>query len=256
MRIAAGAGLEYAERMQRRHHYERAFEAFLRRRAVPYVSVNEAKRALLPDQASLRVVEASSGGGVREAGTGGDQGRPIKSFDVVIYGERLNLLVEVKGRRISPPTSAPFAKGARAKVGGAAGAGSGSVQGVLPMSVAAPFRRPRMECWATMQDLDGLRTWRNLFGAGFEAVLVFVYWCEAEPPSGLFSEVLSFDGRWYSVRAIELDVYRGAMKLRSPRWGTVDLPTAEFERLSEPFEEYLLRRLGIGKGGGGGPRGR
>lgn len=33
---------------QRRHHYEQAFEAFLREERIPYVAVNEARKALLP----------------------------------------------------------------------------------------------------------------------------------------------------------------------------------------------------------------
>lgn len=40
---------------QRRHHYEQAFEAFLRDQRIPYVSVNEAKKALLPAGAALRL---------------------------------------------------------------------------------------------------------------------------------------------------------------------------------------------------------
>jgi hypothetical protein len=40
---------------------------------------------------------------------------------------------------------------------------------------------------------------------------------------------------WYALRAITLDAYAGAMRVRSPRWGTVDLPRADFERLSQPF---------------------
>ncbi|MGD1278670.1 MAG: HYExAFE family protein [Tepidisphaeraceae bacterium] len=55
-------------------HYEAAFEAFLRNRKVPYVAVDEAKRALF---ANAR----------------------LKSFDFVVYSKRgPNLLIDVKGR--------------------------------------------------------------------------------------------------------------------------------------------------------------
>ncbi|MDP9172961.1 MAG: HYExAFE family protein [Planctomycetota bacterium] len=55
-------------------HYEAAFEAFLRDRAVPYVAVDETKRALF---ANAR----------------------LKSFDFVVYSQNgPNLLVDVKGR--------------------------------------------------------------------------------------------------------------------------------------------------------------
>ena len=48
----------------RDNHYEAAFEAFLRRRGVPYVAVDEAKRALLGDGSikSLDFIVSSSGG--------------------------------------------------------------------------------------------------------------------------------------------------------------------------------------------------
>ena len=55
-------------------HYEAAFEAYLRHRGIPYVAVDEAKRALF---ASAK----------------------LKSFDFVVYSKTgPNLLVDVKGR--------------------------------------------------------------------------------------------------------------------------------------------------------------
>lgn len=56
-------------------HYEAAFEAFLREKKIPYVAVDEAKKALF---ASAR----------------------LKSFDFVVYSQNgPNLLVDVKGRQ-------------------------------------------------------------------------------------------------------------------------------------------------------------
>lgn len=61
--------------MDRSNHYEAAFEAYLRRRRLCYVAVDEAKRSLLEDE-------------------------PVKSLDFVVYGEGdARLLVDVKGRR-------------------------------------------------------------------------------------------------------------------------------------------------------------
>jgi hypothetical protein len=55
-------------------HYEAAFEAFLRDRGVPYVAVDEAKKALFANA-------------------------KLKSFDFVVYSKNgPNLLVDVKGR--------------------------------------------------------------------------------------------------------------------------------------------------------------
>jgi len=82
---------------QRRYQYERAFESFLRYRQIPYVAVNEARKAALPDGASLSI--SSSGEGKRT----------LKSFDFVIYGSSTNLLVEIKGRKLAAtsPTATP-----------------------------------------------------------------------------------------------------------------------------------------------------
>ena len=71
---------------QRRHHYEAAFEGYLRQRRIPYVAVDEAKKSLLPGS---------------PAGVGGV--RALKSFDFVLYGQGSNLLAEVKGRRVASP---------------------------------------------------------------------------------------------------------------------------------------------------------
>ncbi|MGB0769050.1 MAG: HYExAFE family protein, partial [Phycisphaeraceae bacterium] len=73
---------------QRRHHYERAFEHYLRVTRVPYVAVDEAKRALTGDRR--------------------DQVMPtkLKSFDFVVYSENgPNLLIDVKGRKHAGSTS-------------------------------------------------------------------------------------------------------------------------------------------------------
>lgn len=182
---------------QRRHHYEQAFEAYLRARRVPYISVDEARRALLPDNARLRLEP--------RPGIAAEESPPIglKSFDFVVYEPHRSVLVDVKGRKIP-----------------------------LRRSLATPGR---LECWVTQEDIDSLRHWRGLFGQDFEAAFVFLYWCEAQPPDGLFQEVFAHRGRWYAVRAITLDDYASHMRARSPRWGTVHLSRADFERLSQPF---------------------
>ena len=60
----------------RDNHYEAAFEAYLRRRRLPYVAVDEARRSLLAD------------------------GRSIKSLDFIVSSPgEVAWLVDVKGRR-------------------------------------------------------------------------------------------------------------------------------------------------------------
>lgn len=183
---------------QRRHHYEQALEHYLRARRIPYVSVNEARKVLMPDDASFSLHE-------RDRNDNGSSAVPLKSFDFVVYGEETNLLLEAKGRKI-----------ARRAGRGAGGAG-------------------RLESWVTQEDVAALETWQRLFGSGFVAAFVFVYWCDELPPAALFEDVFEFRGRWYALRLIRLEDYRSAMRLRSPRWRTVHLRGAEFERLSGPL---------------------
>lgn len=72
---------------RRQIHYERAFAAMLVERGVPYVAVDEARRAILPgEQAPLKTHHNG-------------QPRTLKAFDYVLYGTP-NLLVELKGRRL------------------------------------------------------------------------------------------------------------------------------------------------------------
>ncbi|MCL4210613.1 MAG: HYExAFE family protein [Phycisphaeraceae bacterium] len=77
--VAAGdAGGDNGRVAQRRFHYEQAFEQYLRVNRVPYVAVDEARKALLP------------------LGEGMDA---LKSFDFVVYGPTCNMLIDVKGRK-------------------------------------------------------------------------------------------------------------------------------------------------------------
>ena len=184
----------YSGMGQRRHHYEQAFERYLRDSRIPYISVNEAKKSLLPERSAL----------MTKRGDGADQ--KLKNFDFVVYGAGTNLLVEIKGRRLP----------------------------AIRLKDGTPAK-PRMESWVTLDDIEALSRWRELFGPEFEPVFVFVYWCDDVPPDGLFVETLVDKERWYTLRAITLDAYVGAMKVRSPRWRTMNLFASDFEALSRPF---------------------
>ena len=75
----------------RRFHYDRAFEHYLRANAIAYVAVDEAKRALTGD-AKNRVLPTK-----------------LKSFDFVVYSESgPNLLIDVKGRKHAGTTGRSF----------------------------------------------------------------------------------------------------------------------------------------------------
>jgi hypothetical protein len=171
---------------QRRHHYEQAFEAFLRDQRIPYVAVNEARKALLPTSMTPR--EDPSGA--------------LKNFDFVVYGAGLNLLVEIKGRKL---------------------AGSGR----------------RLESWVNAEDVRSMLAWERLFGPEFRAVFLFLYWCDELPADGLFEEIVEHRGRWYALRAVAVTDYAAHMRERSPRWGTVHVDGASFARISHPFRGSL-----------------
>lgn len=162
---------------QRRFHYEQAFEHYLRANAIPYVAVDEAKKAL-----------ASTG--------------PLKSFDFVVYSASgANLLIDVKGRKHSGKS------------------------------------RRALDNWVTEDDIADLRQWSHVFGDGFRPMLVFLYWCAAQPPDALFQEIFEYRERWYAVLSIGVEQYAEHMVQRSPKWKTVHVPAAVFGRVSRPLGE-------------------
>jgi hypothetical protein len=159
-------------------HYEAAFEAFLRHRGVPYVAVDEAKRALFSEA-------------------------KLKSFDFVVYSKAgPNLLIDVKGRTCRNKGS-----------------------------------RSGFETWTSEQDVTDLMQWEQVFGAGFTAILSFVYWIDPplQPAEGMFE----FRDRWYLLMGIDLAEYRNHMRRRSAKWETVALPAADFKSLARPLESWL-----------------
>lgn len=193
---------------QRQHHYELAFEDYLRSRRIPYVAVDEAKKALLPGRGHLSIAASES-----------DASPAVKSFDFVLYGETSNLLVEIKGRRIPRR---------------AAGAPRGERVSSRLLLHRAPGRSS-LQNWVTRDDVSSLQTWERLFGHGFEAVFVFVYWCDEQPPDALFQEVFENRGKWYALRSVLVGEYARAMRTRSEKWRTVHVPTGTFEQISRPF---------------------
>jgi len=178
-------------------HYERAFEAVLQRRQVPYVAVDQAKKALF--------------GPVR-----------LKSFDFIIYPRRgPMLLTDVKGRKLSKKS----------------------------------FQRGHLgQTWTTRNDVESLRSWERVFGAGYLAAFVFAYWlydddepaeiaqadsAAAAPKSSSPGGVESFDQRDYTFVVAELNAYERQMRPRSSSWRTVYVPAKQFAQRARPFEQFL-----------------
>jgi len=160
-------------------HYEAAFEDYLRRKGLPYIAVDEAKKALFA-------------------------GAKLKSFDFVVYRPNgKNLLVDVKGRKVNP----------------AAG--------------------KSLQNWTTREDIDDLRQWQEIFGDGFSAMFLFMYYWPDRPESSPLKDMVLHHEKWYGMLGISVSDYREFMKTRSEAWGTVHLPAKEFRRLAKPFEEWL-----------------
>jgi hypothetical protein len=180
-------------------HYERSFEAYLIRSRIPHLMVDDARRAVLPAGATLGLE------------TPGGADTKLKSFDAVVYGpgadrcpdggrvrggdEGPHLLVEVKGRRVDLR---------RGGVG-------------------------RRESWTTMDDIRGLKAWEGLFGAPFEGVLLFWYWLDGPVVNAMERETFRFEGRVYAHRAVRVGDYARLMRVRSPKWGTVNLSAMDFD---------------------------
>jgi len=139
----------------------------------------------------------------------GEPHRSLKSFDFVVYTGERNLLVDVKGRMYGSP-----ARDA----------------GTSPRAT-----RRRFESWVTLDDVESLTRWQELFGDGFQATFVFIYCLRQQPPDALFEQVFSYGGRWYALREATLADYVGVMQRRSKKWATVSVPADEFERISRPF---------------------
>ncbi len=84
----------------------------------------------------------------------------------------------------------------------------------------------------TEEDIESLSTWERLFGDGFAAALVFVYWCDDLPGGALFEEIFELHARWYALRAVSLSAYAAHMRARSAKWKTVHVPPLVFDRIS------------------------
>src|SRR5262245_20283324 len=130
----------------------------------------------------------------------------VKSLDFIVHGgPSARLLVDVKGRR--------FPSGKQ--------------------------RRRVWHCWCERDDLDGLGRWAELFGPGYCGLLVFSYHLapDVELPDDT-DDLWTWRGLRYLLRAVPADEYRKHMRVRSPSWETVDLPTAVFRELVRPLHHF------------------
>jgi hypothetical protein len=133
---------------------------------------------------------------------------PVKSIDFIVYGiGGSKLLIDVKGRR--------FPGGSPEKP------------------------RPVWQNWVAHGDVEGLERWSASFGPDYQALLVFSYYIQpaVELRRGT-DDVWVWRGRRYLLRAVPVDDYRRHLRVRSPKWGTVHVPTAAFRSIVRPLRDF------------------
>lgn len=135
-----------------------------------------------------------------------DSALPIKSLDFLVNvpGQDRILLIDVKGRRLE--------------------GGSRS-----------------LENWTTVDDLDGMRRWGEIFGPRAEPMFVFLYHLTTDVERMDFVDDFQHAERRYGCLVIPLTDYAPRAKVRSPRWNTVSIPRSAFRQYAKPFSQCLQR---------------
>jgi hypothetical protein len=96
------------------------------------------------------------------------------------------------------------------------------------------------ECWVTRDETDDAQKWATKFGSNYRALFVFSYHLVgADLPAHNNDTLWTWQERRYLLRAIPVDEFTEVMQQRSPKWSTVYLHTADFQRLVRPLPEYL-----------------
>jgi hypothetical protein len=132
---------------------------------------------------------------------------PLKTLDFLVFAPAARLCIDIKGRRFP----------------------------------GGPPDHPRRiwECWSFREDIDGLERWARLAGEDYRPLLVFAYRLhlsvEIAPQT---PDLFAFREQRYLFRAIDVEDYRQHMNIRSPRWGTVTLPTAKYRAYVRPFSHF------------------
>lgn len=184
---------------RRWNHYDLAFEMYLRSRGIPYVSVDETRRALLA-QASL------------------------KSMDYIVYGPGgRNLLVEVKGRKAKTTGLSEnwVTADDLASLRKWEGVFGGSFRAVMVFAydvseLAAPLATsPLLEAPSDLYEIE----------------------TSAEPQPG--DARFHHRGRDYTFQGVWMEEYERQVKVRSPRWETLWAPAAAFRAVRFPIEDFL-----------------
>jgi len=132
----------------------------------------------------------------------------IKSFDFLIYPPAQQTIVaEVKGRAFDGKSLAKLT---------------------------------RMQCWVTTDDVEGLSRWQRVFGHSHLAIFVFAYRMKNIDIDLDGRETYDFDGHRYLFFAVKLQDYCRFMKMRSPKWKTVNLSAENFRKCAVQMQNLIL----------------
>lgn len=136
----------------------------------------------------------------------------LKILDFLVFTPSARLCIDIKGRRFP----------------------------------GGPPDHPRRvwESWSFREDVDGLDRWARLAGEDYRGLLVFAYLLHPDIPLPDDTPDLHlFRSRRYLFRAVDVEDYRQHMRIRSPRWGTVSVPTAIFRTLVRPFRDFAQPKV-------------
>jgi len=126
----------------------------------------------------------------------------LKSMDFIVTAtDGQNLLIDVKGRHF--PT--------------------GSTK-----------KGHKWENWATLDDIESLLQWEQVFGDGFSAMLVFAYELRHSRYEAEFEEIFAFRNRQYAFYGVWVQEYQETMRTRSQSWSTVSISSGDFRQIRRP----------------------
>ncbi len=97
------------------------------------------------------------------------------------------------------------------------------------------------ESWTTKDDIEDAQYWAAKFGPNYRALFIFSYHIVSDEVATAHHDTLwVWQGKSYLLRAIPVDEYARHMKVRSPKWHTVYLSSADYQRLARPLHDFLL----------------
>ncbi len=186
--------------MKRHNHYESAFENYLRSEMIPYVAVNEQRRSIAK-KGSLKNLDF-----IVSPDEKFEADDPYGLFEFSETKPRQTdkrWLIDIKGRRF--PSGSQYWRN-----------------------------------WTTRDEIESLRKWKNHFGDGFDAALVFAYQLTANHSPVPPDQIHFFRNEAYGMIAISLEAYARNAKILSPKWGTISVPTPLFRSLARPLTSLFL----------------